>query len=103
MRGPRSPLVVVLSEGERRELQSRARGQTIEARHARRARVVLLAAEGKSVSEIARLVDVTRKVVREWLNRFIKKRVQGMGDRPGRGRKPTFSPSGSNALGEDSL
>lgn len=92
MRGRRSPLVVTLSEEERNELDRWLRCTTIPAGLARRARVVLLVADGNTITETARLVGFSCKIVRRWLVRFLEKRIDGLSDRQGRGRKPVFSP-----------
>jgi hypothetical protein len=59
---------------------------------AARARAVLLAAGGHTVSGIARLVGRDRKWVRHWLHRFARARLAGLQDAPRSGRPPTFSP-----------
>jgi hypothetical protein len=66
----------------------------------RRARAVLLASEGKSLTETGRIVGMGRLIVRRWVSRFIVKRIEGLKDKPGRGRKPSFPPGGCNASGE---
>ncbi len=35
---------------------------------------------------------MTEKHVRKWTTRFLKSRLEGLHDRPGRGRKRVFSP-----------
>lgn len=57
-------------------------------RAARRARIVLAAADGAAVREIARREGVDRNTVRLWLRRFATEGTAGLADRPGRGRKP---------------
>ena len=102
-RGRKSSLVVTLSTDERAELQHRLRSTTIRAGQARRARIILLRADGHSLTEVARRVGVRRRVVYKWLKRFIKKGVAGLADKKGRGRKPVFSPSGGCPPGEAGL
>lgn len=92
MRGRKSSLVVRLTDSERAELESWLRSTTMRAGWVRRARIVLLVAERQSISETARRVGVTRKIVQRWVSRFIKKRLAGLHDKSGRGRKPVFSP-----------
>ncbi|HUU61451.1 MAG TPA: helix-turn-helix domain-containing protein [Acidimicrobiia bacterium] len=57
-----------------------------------RAKMVLLAAEGLSNDEIARRLDARREVVSKWRKRFFEERVEGLEERPRRGRPPVFSP-----------
>lgn len=103
MRGRKSPLAVTLTEAERRELEHWLRSTTLRAGLVRRARAILLVAEGSSLSETARRVGLTRKRVRHWLSRFIKKRISGLYDQSGRGRKPVFSPRSRTASGQAGL
>jgi transposase len=51
-----------------------------------RAKIVLLAADGKGTVEIARTVGVARQLALKWLHRFVLERMAGLVDRPGRGR-----------------
>jgi transposase len=46
---------------------------------------------------------LTEKHVRKWVQRFLKDRLAGLRDRPGRGRKPVFSPRGGAVRGEAGL
>lgn len=57
-----------------------------------RARAVLMASEGASLSEIARDLRRDRKWVRLWLLRFEKLRLAGLRDVARSGRPPKFSP-----------
>lgn len=83
---------VVLSKEEREELERLARGRRVPARVVERARIVLLAAEGKQNQEIARFCGVTRRTVSLWRQRFVEKRVNGiLKDAPRAGRKPRIS------------
>jgi predicted transcriptional regulator len=99
MRGRKTALKVVLSGEERRELVHLFRSITTPAGLARRCRMVLAVADGKTLAETARLVGVTEKIVREWTKRFVEQRLDGLRDRPRPGRKPVFSPRGSLARG----
>jgi transposase len=77
---------VRLSRGERRSLEQIVRLQRVEARRYRRARMVLLAACGKSISAIARQLGTCRLRVSQWLKRFEQVRLSGLEDRPRSGR-----------------
>lgn len=96
----KTPIRIELSKQERAELEARTRSQTMAHRDVLRATIVLLLADGQSVSAIARQVSKQRKIVRKWGERFVKKRLQGLSDKPGRGRVPLFSPGGHDAPGE---
>jgi len=75
-----------LSRRERETLEQVARHQRGEARRYRRARMVLLAASGESISSIARRMGTWRLRVSQWLRRFKKRRLSGLQDRPRSGR-----------------
>ena len=77
---------VSLSLRERRSLEQIVRLQRVEARRYRRARMVLLAASGKSISAIAQQLSTCRLRVSQWLKRFEQARLSGLGDRPRSGR-----------------
>lgn len=83
---------IVLSPAEHTELSRRIRSATICQRDGRRARVILLAAQGCSRVEISRLVGFSLGSVRFWCQRFQDQRLDGLIDKPGRGRKPSLSP-----------
>jgi transposase-like protein len=95
-----TPIRIDLSAAERAELSARTRGQRTAHRDVVRARIVLLLADGDSVSSVARQVGKTRKIVRKWGERFVKKRLGGLQDKAGRGRVPVFSPDSRHASGE---
>ncbi len=103
MRGRRTSLRVVLTPEERNELERRLRCTTTPSGLARRARVILSVADGLALVQVARLVGMTEKHVRKWATRFLTNRLDGLHDRPGRGRKPVFSPRGRDVRGEDCL
>ena len=99
MRGPKSPTIVELRVNERFELEKLNRSTTERAGVVRRARLVLMIADGKSVSETARLVGVNRRIVRYWTKRFNEERLAGLEDKKGRGRKPVSPPGSGSAIG----
>jgi transposase len=81
---------IVLSEDEQIELSRRIRSATISQRDGRRARVILLAAQGCSRNEIAQLTGLSVVSVTRWCKRFQELRLQGLVDLPGPGRKPSL-------------
>ncbi len=103
MRGRKTSLRVILTPLERAELEKRLRFMSTSLGSARRCRAILAVADGLPLVQVARLVDLTEKHVRKWVQRFLKDRLEGLRDRPGRGRKPVFSPRGGDARGEDRL
>lgn len=61
----------------------------------KRAYAILEVASGKPISHVARdrRVRVHRTTVSEWVQRFLEDGLEGLKIKPGRGRKPAFSPS----------
>ena len=89
-----SPYMITLTPSERRVLEARARRYTLPYRDVVRAKVVLLAAEGFENKEIGERLDMPRPVVSKWRKRFFRERIDGLDDRPRRGRPSAFPPSG---------
>jgi hypothetical protein len=103
MRGRKSALRVVLTPEEHDQLLKSLRCPSTPLGPARRYRAILEVAEGTPLVEVARLVGLTEKHVRKWVQRFLHGRIAGLQDRPGRGRKPVFSPRGGDGCGQDRL
>ena len=102
-RGRKTSLRIELAPEQRRELEYWLRCTTIRAGLARRARVVLLLAQGHSVSHISRTVGMRRRHVATWATRFIAQSLDGLQDQPGRGRKPFFPSRPGDPPGQDGL
>jgi transposase len=82
--------VVELTESDRHELQKLARGRSAPARSVLRAKVVLLAAQGKQNQEIALELDTSVPTVALWRVRYLQLGLSGIlkdASRPGRPRK----------------
>ena len=80
------------SEQDKQILLTLVGSPKIENRIATRARILLLREEGKRQTEVGELLKVHRNTVRLWEKRYKQKGMMGLYDRPGRGRRPTFSP-----------
>ena len=92
MSGPRSLRVVDLSHQERATLEALTRRTTVAVGLVRRARMVLLAADGMPLDRIAREIGADRTIVRTWLDRYRVGGLDALQDRPRPGRPRTFSP-----------
>jgi hypothetical protein len=103
MRGRKTSLHVVLTPSVRAVLEQRLRFRSPSLGMARRCRALLAVADGLPLVAVARLVDLTEKPGRQGVQRFLKERLAGLRDRPGRGRKPVFSPRGRAGRGDDRL
>src|SRR5260370_27721645 len=85
---PLSPLTLIPAERQRLLEWSR-RPKTAQAL-ALRARIVLLCAEGRSNTEVARRVQVTGATVCKWRQRFVLLRLDGLLDEPRPGTPRRF-------------
>lgn len=92
---------VLLTTAQRQELESMLRRTTLAAGLARRARAILLLAQGHSISEVGRLVAMQRRHLHKWIDRFHEQGIAGLADEKRTGRPPVFSPRGRDASGQD--
>ena len=87
---------IELMDDEYAELARLACSRVTPAGIAKRAKAVLAVAQGNSMSGAGREVEMTLKHVRKWCKRVHAappgKRIDALKDKPGRGRKPRFSP-----------
>ena len=83
MRGRKSALHVVLTPEEHDQLRKSLRCPSTSLGLARRCRAILEVAEGTPLVAVARLVGLTEKHVRKWVQRFLQSRLAGLRDRPG--------------------
>jgi transposase len=86
------PHLIKLSPSRRRELQRIVDRPSEAAGLVRRARVVLLSADGIGGREIAVRLDLTPEAVSRIRRRYQRGGVKGLFDRPGRGRKDHAVP-----------
>jgi transposase len=69
-----------------------------------RCRIVLAASSGNSEVQIASALNINRKTVRLWRDRFAREGLQGLWEiAPGRGRKPTYGPDRIKAVIDTTL
>jgi putative transposase len=83
---------IILTLGERAELERRVRARTSSQQAAQRARIVLRAADGARNVDIAAEVRVARHTVQQWRDRFAAERLAGLVDRPHRPPPRRYSP-----------
>lgn len=103
LQGRKTSFVVELSTEQRWELERWQRSGTMRSALVKRARVVLLLDQGRTVKAIAEIVGLTERNVRKWAARFRAAGCDGLQDLPGRGRRPVFSPRSGSASGQDGL
>jgi transposase len=83
-------VTVRLSPEERAVLEARLRAPTTEQRQVFRARIVLLAAEGRSTRSIAREVGTMPRTVSGWRARFAREGLAGLEDKVRPGPVPKY-------------
>src|SRR6202040_3674600 len=79
---------IELAPEEAEELSRRARATTVPVRDRQRAEIILLSAQGLTQQRIAEQLGISRLCVNRWVGRFALRRLEGLSDRAGRGRKP---------------
>ena len=91
-RGRSTSLTIRLTPAERLTLLAWQRATTISAGRARRGRIILLIADGRSISDVAVTVGISRRFVYKWVRRFQQAGLEGLADQPGRGHRRVPSP-----------
>ena len=86
-----SPVLIILTDRDRVELESLARARKAPLRSVQRACIILAAADGDSNAQIARDLGLHLDTVRTWRARFAADGMKGLLDRPRSGRPPVFT------------
>ncbi len=79
-----------LTEEDRVELERRVRAHTSTAREVRRARLVLLCADGWSLRQVGFEIGIDQHRVGDWRKRFLADGLDGLEDKPRPGRRRRF-------------
>ena len=80
-----------LSETEQKQLEQLSRSQTAAYRRVRRAKIILLAAQGERIKQIAQTTDCDTETVRRQVKRFNACGLASLEDKPRPGRKLLYS------------
>ena len=94
--GRKTSLTITLTPEERRRLLAWQRATTVRIGLLRRARIILLIADGVPITDIAARVGISRRFVYKWARRFLEQRVEGLTDKPGRGGRRVPSQATPN-------
>ena len=86
-RGRTTSLTIHLTPSERRTLLAWQRATTIPAGLARRGRILLLRADGMTITAIARTVGLSRQQVYKWIHRFMQEGLEGLHAKPSPGHR----------------
>src|SRR5438067_4063985 len=86
-RGRRTSFTIRLTPAERRTLLTWQRSTSIPAGLARRARLLLLLADGMTITAAAATVGLSRRHTYKWIQRFVQEGLEGLAEKPGRGHR----------------
>ena len=95
MPGGRPLIPLTISPAERGELVSITRSRSMPQALATRARIVLLAADGHSNTDIAERLGLSKPTVGIWRKRYLRQRLQGLYDEP--------RPGGPRSIRDDEV
>ncbi len=96
---PRSIAALVLTNDQQSQIRQWLAALGTPQQVAVRCRIVLAAGAGKSEATISAEMNVNRKTVRLWRERFLAQGLSSLWEiGPGRGRKPTYSPEQVKAV-----
>src|SRR4030081_1252562 len=82
---------VRLSRKDRKVLEAYCRSPVTLQRDLKRARIVLLAADGRSTRSIAKEVGVQPRIVSRWRHRYADHGLEGLQDKPRPGKQPIYT------------
>ncbi|MHC2274760.1 transposase [Bradyrhizobium diazoefficiens] len=82
---------VRLSRKDRKVLEACCRSPVTLQRDLKRARIVLLAADGRSTRSIAKEVGVQPRIVSLWRHRYADHGLEGLQDKPRPGKQPIYT------------
>jgi transposase len=82
---------VHLSRKDRKVLEACCRSPVTLQRDLKRARIVLLAAAGRSTRSIAKEVGVQPRIVSLWRHRYADHGLEGLKDKPRSGKQPIYT------------
>jgi transposase-like protein len=86
--GRTTSLMIRLTPAERLTRMTWQRATTISAGLARRTRLLLLLADGMTITDAAATVGLSRRHAYKWIQRFVQQGLEGLEEKPGRGRRP---------------
>jgi hypothetical protein len=93
----KTALTLHLTPAERQTLHAWQRATTIPVGLARRGRIILLLADGMTITAITKTVGISRRFVYKWVQRFLEQGVEGLADKPGRGGRRGLRPPAVSA------
>ena len=92
VQGRKTALTIRLTPAERLTLLAWQRATAIPAGQARRGRLILLLADGMTITAAAATVGLSRRHTYKWIQRFLHEGLGGLLAKPGRGRRRARRP-----------
>jgi hypothetical protein len=80
-RGRKTSRTITLTPEERRTLRAWQKSTTIPAGLARRARLLILLADGMTITDAAATVGLSRRHSYKWIQRFVQEGLEGLHDK----------------------
>jgi len=81
-RGRKTSFTIRLTPGQRQTLLVWQRSTTVPAGLARRGRIILLLADGMTITDTAATVGMSRRHTYKWIQRFLQDGLEGLQDKP---------------------
>lgn len=103
MRGRTSSIKIELTSEQREVLSGWLRRQKTPGGLVKRARAMLLLADGQTFTQTSLMVGMGERHLRKWARRFMERGIEGLCDSKRPGRAPVFSPSSRIVSGQDCL
>ena len=86
-RGRKTSFIIQLTPAQRQTLLAWQYATRIPAGLARRARIIILLADGVTITDIAATVGMSRRHTYKWIQRFVQEGLEGLEDKPRRDRR----------------
>jgi Homeodomain-like domain len=86
-RGRTTSFTIRLTPAQRQTLLTWQRSTTVPAGRARRGRLLLLLADGMTITDAAATVGLSRRHAYKWIRRFVQEGLEGLEEKPGQGRR----------------
>ena len=86
-RGRKTSFTIQLTPAQRQTLLAWQHSTSIPAGLARRARIIILLADGVTITDIAATVGMSRRHTYKWIQRFVQEGVEGLQEKPRRDRR----------------
>ena len=90
MRGPKTPIKIVLTEEEKNKLEAIAQNKKTPLKFVKRVKSILMLSEGRPILHIKKAISLQRRIIRKWAYRYLENGIDGLYDSPRPGRPRIF-------------